>query len=546
MDSIANKGRRSIAGRLIRWDEDRAARAYAGGWWTCDTLGDALRRAAAETPSRIVLIDGERQIDCATLFDEASAMARALLARAEPGSTVSFMLPNWHESATIYLGATLAGMIVHPILPSLRERELLHMLPDIDSRVVFIPERLRNQDYAAMLGTVCGQLERPPEIVVLRGDARGHTAYADLLAERHDIELPQVDADAVQMILYTSGTTGSPKGVMHSHNSLGALVRQLGQHWLIEPGDRFIVPSPVSHIGGSIYAFELPLLLGASAVLMEQWDADACVELIERHGCTHMAGATPFLEGLIAAARTRGTRLPSLKLFICGGAAIPPAVIREGVAQFENAVVSRVYGSTEVPVTTVGSIGRDDLTHAAETDGRPGIAEVRLGSHVAASADEGEIYARGPQMLVGYVHAEDEASVFDDGGFYRTGDIGRWIDGEYLVVSGRAKDIIIRKGENISPKEVEDILLEHPEVAEVAIVGLPDPVTGERACAVVVATSGAAPDLATLGAYLAGKGLAAFKRPERVELWDALPRNATGKVLKHEIRATLLAAMQAA
>lgn len=202
----------------------------------------------------------------------------------------------------------------------------------------------------------------------------------------------------MRMVMYTSGTTGRPKGVLHSHNSIHALICQLRDHWRVQPGDTFLVPSPIAHIGGSIYAFECPLLLGTTAVLMDRWDADEAVALMTAEHCTHMAGATPFLEQLLAAAQRAGTRLPSLKVFICGGASVPPSLIRHATDYFERAAVSRVYGSTEVPVTTVGAL--DDAEHAAESDGRPGIADIRL--------VDGEIRARGPQMLVGYLHPEDE------------------------------------------------------------------------------------------------------------------------------------------
>ncbi|HEX7759162.1 MAG TPA: AMP-binding protein [Caulobacteraceae bacterium] len=538
-------GRRLVGGRWIRWDDARAGAAYDGGWWTRDTMGAALERAARETPDRVLLIDGAHQVDCRGLHRDARALANAMVARLEPGSVISFMLPNWHEAATIYFAATLAGMVVHPILPSLREADLAFMLPDIASRMIFIPAEFRDRDFRAMLADVCGKIDNPPEVVVLRGDAPGQTAYDDLLRQVRDgaPPLPEVDPDAVRMILYTSGTTGTPKGVMHSQNSIHALVRQLGEHWLIEPGDVFLVPSPVSHIGGSIYAFEIPILRGTSAVLMERWEPDAAVELIGKYRCTHTAGATPFLEQLLAAAVRADDRLSSLKLFICGGAAVPPTLVQAAASHFERAIVTRVYGSTEVPVITVGTIDPADVAHASLTDGRCGVAEVKLANHLAATgAGEGEIYARGPQMLVGYIHPEDEAGLFDSDGFYRTGDLGRWVDGEFLVISGRAKDIIIRNGENISPKEIEDALAGHPDIAEIAVVGLPDPRTGERACAVVAPAAGAEPRLDTLVSFLKGKGVASFKLPEQLAVWDALPKNATGKILKHEIRAALIAA----
>jgi acyl-CoA synthetase (AMP-forming)/AMP-acid ligase II len=532
-----------IAGRRLRWDQSRADGAYAKGLWVRETLADVLRKAAQETPGRILIVDGEHRVDCKTLLDQATALAQSMLARAPAGSVVSFMLPNWHEAAVIYMAATMAGMVINPILPSLRDRELSFILKDADVRLIFVPHTFRNFDYAAMLSRAVAPMETPPHVVVLRGEAGAHLAYDTLIrASGTAQELPKLDPDAVRMVMFTSGTTGRPKGVLHTHNSIHALIRQLGEHWLIAPGDKFLVPSPISHIGGSIYAFECPLLLGTTAVLMERWDAKDAVALIDAARCTHMAGATPFLEQILAAAREAGTHLPSLKVFICGGASVPPSLIRSGAAYFEKAVVSRVYGSTEVPVTTVGTISRDDVTHAAETDGQPGFAEIKLSDEAGNPVSEGQICARGPQMLVGYLHKEDEAVAFDDEGFYRTGDVGRWIDGRYIAVTGRLKDIIIRNGENISPKEIEDILIGHAAIAEIAVVGVPDARTGERVCAVIVPKVGVAgPEVADLKAFLSASGAASFKIPERVLHWDALPKNDAGKVLKVQIRATIVA-----
>ena len=523
----------TAGGWRIRWDADSAARAYDAGLWRADTCADALRSAAAENPGRVLVVDGDVRLTAAQLNARALRLAGALLSRFHPGQVVSFMLPNWHEAAEIYLAATLAGMVAHPILPSLRDHDLRFMLADIQSKVIFVPSQFRGHDYAAMLSRVAAELETPPQVVVLRGEAGEHTAYQALFDEIHAPALPKLDPDDVRMVMYTSGTTGRPKAVMHTHNSINTLIRQIGTHWMIAPGDRFLVPSPISHIGGSIYAFEAPLLLGSTAILMESWNAEAAIQIMLAERCTHMAGATPFLQQLLAQARAATSRLPDLKVFICGGASVPPALIHEASDYFEKAIVSRVYGSTEVPVTTVGVIDAADVDHAAATDGRPGLATVKI-------AADGEIRAHGPQMFAGYLHAEDNASAFDDEGYYRTGDEGRWVDGNFLVVTGRIKDIIIRNGENISPKEIEDLLTGHPGVAEIAIVGVPDARTGERAVAVIVARGDAAPDVAALGEYLAGFGVARFKYPEAVALWEALPRNDAGKVLKQAIRKALV------
>jgi cyclohexanecarboxylate-CoA ligase len=529
--------RKSVAGRSIRWSDDLAAQAYADGLWVGDTLADSLAEAARVTPGRIVLVDGDVRLSCRDLDARAVALAHALAARMPAGSVVSFTLPNWHEAAVVYLGATLAGMIVNPILPSLRDHEVGFILDDADTRIVFIPSTFRDHDYAAMLTRVTSGRNRPPEVVVVRGDPGPYTAYTQMLAEPVTGSLPTLDPEAVRLILYTAGTTGRPKGVLHTHNSLHALLRQVRDHWLVEPGDTFLVPSPVAHIGGSIYAFEAPLLLGSSAVLMERWDATDGVALISAEGCTHMAGATPFLEQLLTAAQHAGTRLPGLKVFICGGASVSPSLIRRATAYFQRAMVTRVYGSTEVPVTTVGAL--HDVDRAADTDGRPGIAHVRLAEHDAAATGSGEIRARGPQMLAGYLRSEDEADSFDDDGYFRTGDLGSW-DHDCLVVTGRAKDIIIRNGENISPKEIEDILVGHDGIAEVAVVGIPHPRTGEQACAVIVpATPTTTLGVVDLRDYLHSHGVSTFKVPERVSMWAELPKNAAGKVLKQQIRSTL-------
>ena len=522
-----------IGGRRVRWDDERATEAYARGWWVHGTLADSLAEAAQRAPQRIVLIDGECRVDCQSLYEQAATLAQALLARMPTGSVVSFMLPNWHEATVIYLAATMAGMVVNPILPSLRDRELLFILNDANTRMIFVPAVFGRHDYASMLTRVIAQMDFPPEVVVVRDELSAvHTSFLSLLHRPQPaVGLPTLDPDSVRMILYTSGTTGRPKGVLHSHNSMHALICQLRDHWQVLPGDRFLVPSPIAHIGGSIYAFESPLLLGASAVLMDRWNADDAVEIIRANRCTHIAGATPFLEQLLTAAEAAGTRLPELKLFICGGASVSPSLIRKAASYFEHAAVTRVYGSTEVPVTTVGA--PLDPDRAADTDGRAGFAQITL------RGASGEIHARGPQMLVGYLHPEDEAGSFDDDGYFRTGDLAHWVDDDYLVVTGRAKDVIIRNGENIAPKEIEDILIDHPGIAEIAVVGLPDTRTGERACAVIVPAKKPGPDVASLRDFLQAQGVATFKAPEQVVIWEQLPRNDAGKVLKHQIQAAL-------
>ena len=543
---MAGEKRRTAQGWSLRIDRDRAQLARDGGWWLDKTAADYAEELAAKEPNRILVVDAVRTLDAATLLGEAKTLARGFVKRGfRPGDVVSMMLPNWHESTVVALAACIAGVVLHPIVTAYREAEVAFMLGDCDSRLIFVPEVFRGYDFAAMMKAVCERLDRPPEVVIVRGERGDFTGYARMFQEDVDgIALPKVDPDSVKILIYTSGTTGRAKGVIHTHNSSLAVCVQVNRHWRVNGDDRFFIPSPVGHIGGSMYAFDMPVLFGARAVLQDVWDADEGVKIIDEQGCTFIAGATPFLQQLLASSRAVGSRLPSMRLFICGGASVPPALIREAKDYLTNCTVTRVYGSTEVPVATVGSPDPGDTDHAAETDGRPGAATAKLVDGDGKEGEEGEIWLRGPQMLVGYLHLEDEQSTFDKDGFFRTGDLARRVDGSYLVVSGRSKDLIIRTGENISPKEVEDILVQHPKIADIAIVGLPNQKTGERACAVIVPRSGEEPDVADLRSFLEERRVARFKIPEQVELWTELPRNPAGKILKNKIRDALLAEMR--
>ena len=536
------EARREIHGWSLRWDEARAAAYRADGTWPGETAGDVALRLLAADPERIIVVDEQRSLTVRELAGEAQDLARAFVARGlKPGDVVSIMLPNWHEATVIYLAATFAGLVANLILPNYRNSEVIFTLDDCGSRMIFVPALFRKFDYVEMMRDVNAKLRTPVEVVVLRGDVPGATSYAALLAERHDAALPKVDPDSVKMVMYTSGTSGRAKGVLHSHNTIAAAVTQIHRYWYVEAGDCFFVPSPISHIGGSLYAFELPLLAGTKVVLQEAWEPDAAVAAFEKYGWTHMAGATPFLQQLLAAAAKAGTRLPRLKVFICGGASVPASLIRDAAAQFENCIVSRVFGCTEVPMITAGSMARGDIAHAAETDGKPGLCSVKLiDKDGQIVTDEGEVCAIGPQTLLGYLRPEDEEGRFDADGYFITGDLAKLVDGEYLVITGRAKDIIIRNGENIAPKEVEDMLIEHPAIAEISIVGLPDARTGELACAVIVPAPGQVPGVADLRDFLNARNVAKFKIPERVELRASLPRNAAGKVLKNVLRDMVL------
>ncbi len=264
------------------------------------------------------------------------------------------------------------------------------------------------------------------------------------------------------------------------------------------------------------------------------------MDLIGRHGVSFSVGATPFLKELVAEAEARRTSLPSLRRFMSGGAPVPPEVVRRAGRVLPDCLTFRVYGSTEAPTITLGIRDGSEAELGAVTDGRIVNHEVHIvdapsGASVPDGVD-GEICTRGPEVMLGYTEQRHTEEAFDADGYFHTGDLGYRSHGEFLTVSGRKKDLIIRGGENLSPKEIEDALHRHPAIQEVACVAMPHERMGETVCAFVVPQPGCRVDVAMLAAHLQQAGLARQKFPERVELVDDLPRTASGKVQKNVLR----------
>jgi non-ribosomal peptide synthetase component E (peptide arylation enzyme) len=310
------------------------------------------------------------------------------------------------------------------------------------------------------------------------------------------------------------------------------------EFWGIEAGDGILMPSPVTHITGYLWGLEAPFSRGTPTVLMERWSPDEAVEVIDRIKLTMTISATTFLQELLDAAERAGSRLPSLKVFACGGASVPPGLIRRANALFERGRAFRVYGATEVPMIGRGCVDPRVAAPAADTDGMIVDFEVRFidehGREVEEGA-EGEIIARGPGQCVGYVDAGATHASFDTAGFFHTGDLGRRTADGAIVITGRKKDLIIRGGENISAKEIEDILINHPGIREIAVVAMPHCRLGETVCAFVIPGE-RRPSLPDLLSHLETAGIARQKFPERLEIVDEMPRTAAGKIKKDVLR----------
>jgi acyl-CoA synthetase (AMP-forming)/AMP-acid ligase II len=534
--------REDLSGWITRLTDEDIVRYTASGAWRNVTLVDCATRMAQHAPDRVAVVDGVHEVTYGQMLAHARRLAAGFATLGlEPGDVISFQLPNWWETMAINVAACICGLVVNPIVPIYREAEVRAILEDSRCKAFFVPRSFRNFDYSGMALRLRPGLPDLRRIVVLRGEAEGCLPYDALLqsGDRQAGAFPRTDPNAVKLVLYTSGTTGKAKGVLHSHNTIMSEIDAVIGFWDIHDHDVVLMPSPVTHITGYLYALEIAFAAAVKVVLMERWNAAQATELIAQHGVSFSVGATPFLKELVAEVELRQLALPSLRLFMSGGAPVPPEVIYRAHRALPGCMTFRVYGSTEAPTVTLGIRSRADAQLGATTDGKIVNHEVRLVDvHTGAQVRnaEGEICSRGPELMLGYTAWEQTLEAFDADGYFHTGDLGYYVSGDYLCVSGRKKDLIIRGGENLSPKEIEDVLHQHPAIKEVAIVAMPHERLGEGVCAFVIPHPQQRVDVAMLAAFLEGAGLAKQKFPERVELVEDLPRTASGKVRKNVLR----------
>ncbi|MFE5189515.1 class I adenylate-forming enzyme family protein [Streptomyces sp. NPDC056628] len=483
------------------------------------TLWDLLAARARRTPDRPALLQDDRTLTFGALRDRAERVAAGLYGLGvRPGTVVAWQLPTRIETVVLSCALARLGAVQSPVIPFYRDREVGFALRESRAEFFAVPGEWRGFDHTAM---------------ARRLGAKGVLTAYDDLPEDDPAVLPPPPAEgtSVRWIYWTSGTTSDPKGVLHTDRSLIAGGSCLGHALRPTAADVGSIAFPYAHIGGPDYLV-MVLLYGFPAVLFEQFALPEALDGYRRHGVTIAGGSTAFYSMFLAEQRRQppGTKaVPSLRLLAGGGAPKPPelyhAVVREMGVQLTHG-----YGMTEVPMITMGAPD-DTAENLATTEGRPPREmEIRI--------VDGEVRLRGEAVCRGYLDPAQTAAAFDEEGFLRTGDLGHPTGSGHLVLTGRLKDVIIRKGENISAKEIEDLLHRHPDVGDVAVIGLPDTERGERVCAVVEQPPDA-PELTLreLTSFLRGEGLSPHKLPERLEVVDALPRNETlRKVLKYRLR----------
>lgn len=506
------------------------------GFWA-----EIAARADATPDAEMMVDERGRRMTYGQYRDAAENFAAYLGQRGvAAGTVVTWQLPTWIETVVVVGALSRLGAVQNPVMPIYRERELSFVTRQAGTRLLIVPPEWRGFDYPAMARAVA---ERNPDLDVMVVDGALPEGDPAWLPPPPPVPASPEQAP-VRWYFYTSGTTADPKGARHTDATVLAGGAGMADRIACVPGDRAGLVFPFAHIGGCTTWLTASVVHGVALILTEAFDPVATVGLLRRERVTLAGAGTVFHQTYLAAQRRDpGTPvLPDVRCFPGGAAPKPPGLHAQMKKELGGAGIVAGWGLTEAPILTMaGPHDPDDALAAAE--GRPThgvrLRVVRPDGTDAEPGGEGELRAKGPQVMLGYLDAALDAEAFDEDGWFRTGDLGRVDADGNVYITGRLKDVIIRKGETISAKEIEDLLSAHPQVAEVAVVGLPDPATGERACAVVVAADPAdPPTLDALGEYLRGTGLMVQKLPERLEIVPVLPRNPAGKVLKKELKET--------
>jgi acyl-coenzyme A synthetase/AMP-(fatty) acid ligase len=526
-------------------EEPRKLMYRRAGLWTTSTLAAKVGDKARTDGDKIAVVDrlGTRRRTYSELNNDVIALRNFLRRHGvSRGQVISVQLPNQYEAVVAEVTAQSLGAVLNPLLPNYRAHELDHVFSTAEPSVIFTPGNYRDCDYVDMIASVSKRTGVAPIHVVVDDSKFGGDAQ---LFEILENAVPSgdewVDSDAVSSdvseVIFTSGTESTPKAVMHTEETSNFAARVVFEDLGVGPDQVVWMPSPVGHSTGLNYGTRTALINGRTLVLQDRWDPSDAIEMIHGQNCSFTLAATTFLQGVVEECERTQSRLQEMSHFGCGGSPVPAELVDR--ARDVGIVALRLYGSTEA---LCGTWNRPDSSEEKRrtTDG---IAlshtdiSIRdeFGVEVGTSG-EGELHLRGPNTSVGYFNdPERTAMTYINGGWVRSGDLVRLDRDGYVTVVGRKKEIIIRGGLNIAPREIEDMLMSFPEIERAAVVGVPNERLGERSCACVVLRPGTNMDLKIMTDRLRAAGLATYKLPEDLRLMSSLPSTASGKIQKHEI-----------
>ncbi|EFP9142163.1 medium-chain fatty-acid--CoA ligase [Shigella flexneri] len=532
----------------LTFNEQRRAAYRQQGLWGDASLADYWQQTARAMPDKIAVVDNHGASYTYSALDHAaSCLANWMLAKGiESGDRIAFQLPGWCEFTVIYLACLKIGAVSVPLLPSWREAELVWVLNKCQAKMFFAPTLFKQTRPVDLILPLQNQLPQLQQIVGVDklAPATSSLSLSQIIADNIPLTTAiTTHGDELAAVLFTSGTEGLPKGVMLTHNNILASERaycaRLNLTWL----DVFMMPAPLGHATGFLHGVTAPFLIGARSVLLDIFTPDACLALLEQQRCTCMLGATPFVYDLLNLLEKQPADLSALRFFLCGGTTIPKKVARE--CQQRSIKLLSVYGSTESSPHAVVNLD-NSLSRFMHTDGYAAAGvEIKVVDDARKTLPpgcEGEEASRGPNVFMGYFdEPELTARALDEEGWYYSVDLCRMDEAGYIKITGRKKDIIVRGGENISSREVEDILLQHPKIHDACVVAMPDERLGERSCAYVVLK---APhhslSLEEMAAFFSRKRVAKYKYPEHIVVIEKLPRTASDKIQKFLLRKDII------
>ena len=532
----------------LTFNEQRRAAYRQQGLWGDASLADYWQQTARAMPDKIAVVDNHGASYTYSALDHAaSCLANWMLAKGiESGDRIAFQLPGWCEFTVIYLACLKIGAVSVPLLPSWREAELVWVLNKCQAKMFFAPTLFKQTRPVDLILPLQNQLPQLQQIVGVDklAPATSSLSLSQIIADNTPLTTAiTTHGDELAAVLFTSGTEGLPKGVMLTHNNILASERAYCARLNLTWQDVFMMPAPLGHATGFLHGVTAPFLIGARSVLLDIFTPDACLALLEQQRCTCMLGATPFVYDLLNEIEKQPADLSALRFFLCGGTTIPKKVARE--CQQRGIKLLSVYGSTESSPHAVVNLD-DPLSRFMHTDGYAAAGvEIKVVDDARKTLPpgcEGEEASRGPNVFMGYFdEPELTARALDEEGWYYSGDLCRMDEAGYIKITGRKKDIIVRGGENISSREVEDILLQHPKIHDACVVAMSDERLGERSCAYVVLK---APhhslSLEEVVAFFSRKRVAKYKYPEHIVVIEKLPRTASGKIQKFLLRKDIM------
>ena len=532
----------------LTFNEQRRAAYRQQGLWGDASLADYWQQTARAMPDKIAVVDNHGASYTYSALDHAaSCLANWMLAKGiESGDRIAFQLPGWCEFTVIYLACLKIGAVSVPLLPSWQEAELVWVLNKCQAKMFFAPTLFKQTRPVDLILPLQNQLPQLQQIVGVDklAPATSSLSLSQIIADNIPLTTAiTTHGDELAAVLFTSGTEGLPKGVMLTHNNILASERAYCARLNLTWQDVFMMPAPLGHATGFLHGVTAPFLIGARSVLLDIFTPDACLALLEQQRCTCMLGATPFVYDLLNVLEKQPADLSALRFFLCGGTTIPKKVARE--CQQRGIKLLSVYGSTESSPHAVVNLD-DPLSRFMHTDGYAAAGvEIKVVDDARKTLPpgcEGEEASRGPNVFMGYFdEPELTARALDEEGWYYSGDLCRMDEAGYIKITGRKKDIIVRGGENISSREVEDILLQHPKIHDACVVAMSDERLGERSCAYVVLK---APhhslSLEEVVAFFSRKRVAKYKYPEHIVVIEKLPRTASGKIQKFLLRKDIM------